>query len=264
MTKLFLDGQIFMGSDANPGGMTALQIIWEAAEAANPIYYNDSVVHLFCKPSREAMRAMADSIKQVTKVALERMDVEFDVSRPEVAFTLFDLGRWADASALLRDGTVDNMKQLLRHARDAFRMWQLPWKQGVEELQSCAALLLGDEADRRSRGIVLDNRIVWARVQEESFNRRLSSKLQVLPKLVSIYLCCVDGTGQVERDFGSLKKIVDVHSGPLNEDGDTASWLVEIFADGPKSEEEVATRLECSGRSPVSVPSCGSPSMVAA
>ena len=126
-------------------------------------------------------------------------------------------------------------------------MWQLPWKQGVEELQSCAALLLGDEADRRSRGIVLDNRIVWARVQNESFNRRLNSELQVLPKLVSIYLCCADGTGQVERDFGSLKKIVDVHSGPLNEDGDTASWLVEIFADGPRSEEEVATRLESSG-----------------
>ncbi|MEC8102051.1 MAG: hypothetical protein VX109_07210, partial [Planctomycetota bacterium] len=51
---------------------------------------------------------------------------------------------------------------------------------------------------------------------------------------------------QVERDFGSLKKIVDVHSGPMDEDGDTASWLVEIFADGPKSDEEVATRLESS------------------
>ena len=47
--------------------------------------------------------------------------------------------------------------------------------------------------------------------------------------------------------MGSLTKVLDVHSGPLNEDGDTASWLVEIFADGPKSEEEVATRLECSG-----------------
>ena len=33
----------------------------------------------------------------------------------------------------------------------------------------------------------------------------------------------------------------------MGEDGDTASWLVEIFADGPKSEEEVATRLEVSG-----------------
>ena len=139
------------------------------------------------------------------------------------------------------------MGQFHRHARKVFRMWELPWRQGVEALASCAALLLGDEADRRSRGIVLDNRIVWARVQEESFNRRLNSELQVLPKLVSIHLSCVDGTGQVERDFGSLKKILDAHSGPMNEDGDTASWLVEIFADGPKSEEEVATRLESSG-----------------
>ena len=49
------------------------------------------------------------------------------------------------------------------------------------------------------------------------------------------------------RDIGSLKKVLDVHSGPMSEDGDTASWLVEIFADGPKSEEEVATRLEVSG-----------------
>ena len=43
-----------------------------------------------------------------------------------------------------------------------------------------------------------------------------------------------DGTGQVERDFGSLKTVLDVQSGPMSEDGDTASWLVEIFADGPK------------------------------
>ena len=73
-----------------------------------------------------------------------------------------------------------------------------------------------------------------------------------------------DGTGQVERDFGRLKTVLDVQSWPMIEDGDTASWLVEIFADGPRSGEEVATRLECSGRSSVSAPSCGSPSMVAA
>ena len=56
-----------------------------------------------------------------------------------------------------------------------------------------------------------------------------------------------DGTGQVERDFGGLKTVLDVQSWPMIEDGDTASWLVEIFADGPRSEEEVATRLESSG-----------------
>ena len=43
-----------------------------------------------------------------------------------------------------------------------------------------------------------------------------------------------DGTGQVERDFGSLKTVLDVQSWPMIEDGDTASWLVAIFADGPK------------------------------
>ena len=56
-----------------------------------------------------------------------------------------------------------------------------------------------------------------------------------------------DGTGQVERDLGSLKTVLDVQSWPMSEDGDTASWLVEILADGPKSDEEVATRLESSG-----------------
>ena len=96
MTKLFLNGQLFMGPNTNPG-MTPLQIIWEAAKATKPIYYGDNVVHLFSKPSRDAMRAMADSIQQVTQVALERLDVEFDVSRPEVAFTVFDLGRWTDS-----------------------------------------------------------------------------------------------------------------------------------------------------------------------
>ena len=56
----------------------------------------------------------------------------------------------------------------------------------------------------------------------------------VLPKPVSIYLCCADGTGQVERDFGCLQ-VLDVRAPPMSED--TASSLVEIFANGP--------RLEC-------------------
>ena len=122
--------------------MTPLQIIWEAAKNAKPIYYGDKVVHLFSKPSRDTIRAMADSIQRVTQVVLERLEVEFDVSRPEVAFTVFDLGRWSVVSALLREGKSDIMAQLRRHAREAFGMWQLPHRQGLHELANCAALLL--------------------------------------------------------------------------------------------------------------------------
>ena len=155
---LFFDGQIFFMGPHKIPGMAPLQIIWKAAKEPKPSNYGDSVVHLFSKPSRDAVRAMATSIQQVTQASWVRMDVE-----------VFDLGRWADASALLRDGKADSMDQLRRRTGDVFRMFKLPWEQGVEELASCAALLLRDEADRPSRGIVSDNRIVWARVLREEF-----------------------------------------------------------------------------------------------
>ena len=163
-----------------------------------------------------------------------------------MAFAAFDLNQWAAASDDLRRGNEQSTDLLHRHARKLCHAWHLPGREGAEELASCAALLPRDERERRSQGTVLDNRAVWARILDENFATQLARRITIVPQLVRIYLCAVDGTGQVERDLGGLRKILDSHVGLLDEDGETISWLAEVYADGPTTETELGTRLEAS------------------
>jgi len=147
MNALFADGQIFMDPGAGQG-KTPFHIIWEQAECAKPIFYNNKVLHLFSRPSKETLRSVAASIQQVVQLAIERVDVEFDINRPEVTFTAFDLGRWAHAVEENHQGRPDSRELLLGHAKKLFRHWQLSGSQGVQELEAWALVLLADERER--------------------------------------------------------------------------------------------------------------------
>ena len=250
---LFVDGQIFMAP--RPGqGMTCLQIILDSAKTAQPIYYGSKVLHLYNHPSREASEAIAKAIHEVTSLAVERIDVEFDIHRPEVAFTALDIGRWSAASEENRQGRQDAHNLLLEHGRRLFRIFGLSGSQGVPELESCALALVADERRRRcatpSGSPVadstdrLDNRVLWSRVFDPDWVKRVKSngEFQVLPELISVYMSTDDGTGQVERNLGKLKEVLDAHSGSTDEDGETIAWLADILLDGPKDETELAVR----------------------
>ena len=249
MTTLFIDGHVWASSDGS-ADKTPMQIVYEQAKAAKPIWYGDKVCHLLHKPSAERMRALSVSMHTVLQHSFDRMDVDFDVERPEIAFTALDVGRWEHALTERRAERHDSYDLLLSHAKIMFTHWGLDGRRGVRELEGCAVMLLQDEADRRKAGVYLDNRTLWSRTTEQSFLDRVSSYgvLRVLPDLLSIYLSALDGTGEVERGLGHLTEILHAHSGPLQDDGDMASALIEIMLDGPDDETGIGVRPDMGHR----------------
>ena len=229
-------------------GKTCLQIILESARQAAPIYYGSKVLHLWSQPSRESARALAQAIQEVTTLAVERIDVEFDVRRPEVAFTALDIGRWTAASEENRQGRREAWDLLLKHSRDLLVLWGLSRSQGVPELEACAWALVGAERERLAASPgstdLLDNRILWSRVFDPDFVKRVraNGELHVVPVLIRIYVSADDGTGQVERNLGKLKTVLEAHSGSTDEDGHTIAWLTDILLDGPEDETGLAVR----------------------
>ena len=60
--------------------------------------------------------------------------------------------------------------------------------------------------------------------------------------MIRIYVAAMDTTGPVERGLGKLTEVLAAHSGPMDEDGEHMSELVEVHANGPATVEELATR----------------------
>lgn len=54
--------------------------------------------------------------------------------------------------------------------------------------------------------------------------------------MIAFYVSMAEGTGKVERQLGRLVDILKEHEGPMAEDGQTASALLEVYLDGPKTE----------------------------
>ena len=241
---LFVEGHVWVEGDG--AEKTPMNIIWQQAQSAKPIYYGDKVVHLFRRPNAERRRFFTDSIQRVVKHMCDRMDVDFDIRRPEIAFTALDINRWDHAMAERKAGRHDAMELLKSHANIMFRHWHFNAGRGVRELEGCAILLLREEKDRRKAGTYVDNRVLWARTLETTFLNKVSSfgRMHVLSGLVVIYLAAMDGTGDVERNLGALLRVLEAHAGPLSEDGEVASALTEILLDGPDDETSLGNRPE--------------------
>ena len=114
---------------------------------------------------------------------------------------------------------------------------------GVREFEAIAIELQRQESHRIGTAAELDNRIVWRRALNPDFARKHASSgaYTVMPVLIGIYLSCLDGTGNIERHLGQVKRILDSHSGPLAEDGATSADIFEVMIDGPQDELGVAT-----------------------
>ena len=46
--------------------------------------------------------------------------------------------------------------------------------------------------------------------------------------MVKVYLSALDNTCGIERGLGALKKILDAHVGPMDEDGHTVAYLMDM------------------------------------
>lgn len=236
--SLFLEGHVFCQPET---GRTCLQIALDQARTAEPIYYEQGkVLNLYAKPSMEQSQAAADSIHGVTEAMLRRLDVEFSDDKVSILFTPFDLIRWH--KALLANENELPLQILRRHTRKMFGAWRLDAAMGVREFESAARKLRRQEMDHLA-STPRDNRIVWAGVLKEGFASDLfSAGLSVLPDMVRIYLCAMDSTCGVERSLGKLKKVLDSHEGPMDEDGHTIAYLMDIRLDGPCAESHLAVQ----------------------
>ena len=160
-----------------------------------------------------------------------------DVSCPEIAFTVFDLRRWQEALEEAAEGDMPKKDLLLNHAQTCLKQWKLSPRQGARELESAARFLVRALGGKRD----FDNRTEWRKILDSDVAAQIYSvPMSVLPTLVSIYLCAMDGTGQVERDLGRLSNILSKHSGPTDQDGELASYTLEVLLDGPQDESGFA------------------------
>ena len=74
-----------------------------------------------------------------------------------------------------------------------------------------------------------DNRAVWSTTLVPGFASDLfTAGFRVLPEMVKVYLSALDNTCGIERGLGALKKILDAHVGPMDEDGHTVAYLMDM------------------------------------
>ena len=246
LQTLFLDGRIWdsVGDDPTP-----LSLAWNTAREAKPLYYGaeGKVVHLFRKPSPGHLQQLSDAVQAVTDSSIKRLHVEFSLDDVGVLFTAFDLVRWHAARCEMNEKqTADKLHILERHARHMFQAWRLDGSSGVQELRGMAFRLCAQEEERLKAGCPRDNRVLWESVLVGSCSGVLepNDRVGTLLPMLEIYLSAADSTCGVERDLGTLSRILEAHKGPVDEDGSTISYCTELYLDGPHDETGIATRVD--------------------
>ena len=68
--------------------------------------------------------------------------------------------------------------------------------------------------------------------------------VDTLLPMLEIYLSASDSTCGLERDLGTLLRILEAHKGPVDEDGTTISYCTELYLDGPDDETGIATIVD--------------------
>ena len=242
MRALFVEGRIFtdVSADGNDAG-TLLHIAMDQARAALPIYYDGGkVLRLHRKPHPEAAREIHNSITAVTESMEARVEAELSMNDMGVKFTCFDLRRWHEALQDTKNKADRSKLDLLyKQTRDMFTCWAMNGSQGVRELSNLACRLCEVEASHLNAGAPRDNRIAWAQVLEPGFLDENDACTTLLPMLKT-YLVASDSTCGVERDLGSLTRVLAAHAGPTENGGETIADLVEVLLDGPSDETELA------------------------
>jgi len=244
MRVLFLDGHIW--ADAEREGVrecesTLLEVALQQARSAAPIYYDGGkVLKLYRRKSPEEARQLCDSIRAVVESMIARVEVELSTDDLGVLFTCFDLQRWHVANVAAQEQACNIKLDLLEsQTRRMFRSWGFDASLGVREFTSMAFKLLDLEAEYLRAGAARDNRMAWAQILEAGF-LVANARVSVVIPMTRIYLVALDSTCGVERDLGVVRRALDAHKGPLDDNGDTIWDVTEVLLDGPEAEIELA------------------------
>lgn len=114
----------------------------------------------------------------------------------------------------------------------------------VEELKAAALFFVEDDKRKiRLEGASYDSRERWATVTDPTIAQKVAGKtgFKYLPAVVEWLLSIQDGTGQIERDLGCLTRLLDAHSGPLDEHGVTVDDLALLSFHLPEKQDRIVS-----------------------
>ena len=237
-------------------GETATHIAVSQAMALGTVYYNDRVLNLWPATAKaQALSTLAEKQDLVQDVAA-RINAEFAPNSLVMDFAALDLNLWHSVLRKAESCQEDAASLALSHLRKkAFRLVRAHPRvtdvQGVCSELCRLAVKLCKELRRAEPGVAglsagpgsfcKDNRLVWGRAMAGGLSPGLYA-------VVCWYISIIDCTGQVERDLGSLRKVLETHVGPTDGQKRGIACAVEIYLDGPEREEDLVVH-ECLGPS---------------
>jgi hypothetical protein len=260
MRLLFCDGHILTlpprpatvraecedGEDGEDGPppMTATQLVWEQVEHPEAIVYGSEMHFLCTRASVSAIKKKMQAMCEVVDLMLARMDADLG-SELSGDLDVFDLAGWAPLGRAGPNGPAASREPIhraklmrLTRALKLDRRWDVG--------QFCTAARGLVRAIQRT-GEKVDNRVAWSWLLRPCMRSDICPQLQWsdgLCLLIAFYVSMAEGTGKVERQLGRLVDILTEHEGPLAEDGQTASAILEVYLDGPKTENALFHREE--------------------
>ena len=161
-------------------------------------------------------------------------------------FAALDLNLWHSVVSTSESGQQDAASLALSQLRkQAFRLVRAHPRitnvQGACSELCCLAAELCQELRRAKPGVgglssgpgsfCEDNRLVWGRAMAGGMSPGLYA-------VVCWYVSIIDCTGQVERDLGSLRKVLETHVG-LTDGKHGIACAFEIYLDGPARAENL-------------------------
>jgi len=201
------------------------------------------------------------SMHTVIDAMVARLEAEFAGEDLGLCFDVFDIHMWSKVCQLQGTSQGDAGQKLeqalLRHCRRLCQALSLNAVEAAQHLRSAAYLLVREGSDvsaAQGAGHARDNRDLWSQTLQRQWwlshgpllrnGPTVVGKDSHLGRLVCFYLSVTDGTGRVERQLGSLLEILNKHDGPMDEDGKTASALMDVHLDGPQTESGMFTRAD--------------------
>ena len=245
MRCLFLQGFAALEPSGPDHDKTILQVAM-AQVADMPVFnYNGKRHVLWSKGAATHVETNMAHMAGVVRNLIARVEAEMHDLDVLCCFEALDLPTWrqdlsqARKQDLLRRFRVlcravqldprqgeEQFGQLLPHALELYRQRLGKLATGTAGANTCASAPMFDPQDNRS---------IWGELLESD----LMPGKEVLQQIVRVYLAVELGTPTVERQLGTLARILQQHAGPL--DGITSWMLVEGAVDGPQSEVELFT-----------------------
>ena len=239
---------------ADPAPKTITQIAMEACLNAPEVVVGGETRRLWGQASkRESLEVMA-SVKSVVRDVVARLDADFTENALYLCMDAFDLDSWEEVLQIVQAkdhsrAAEDKVRTLRTRARRFCDTFSIEWS--ITSFVAAVRLALTAKGDLPADVPEhLRNRVAWANAfasaQGAEVDHRSTALLGLEPML-RFYWSFRDGTGDVERHLGRFFAMQQSHQGAAEGDISFAEVCLEVHAEGPLSEEEIAKQPDRRG-----------------